>query len=71
MYRKKLLITLMVLLAIFLLVFIAAILAINRGVALFSIGIPFAVENWLVIILSIIAMVRIVWEIILVEEHKI
>jgi hypothetical protein len=71
MYKKKLLIALMVLLGIFLIVFIAAIMALNRNAALFSIpGLPVIAENWIVIILSIISMFRIVWEIVLVEEHK-
>jgi hypothetical protein len=46
-------------------------MALNRNAALFSIpGLPVIAENWIVIILSIISMFRIVWEIVIIEEHK-
>ncbi|MFH1506581.1 MAG: hypothetical protein ABIE94_06380 [archaeon] len=70
MYRRKLLITLMILLAVFLVVFLAVIIAMNRGSTVFSIpGFPPEVENWIVMILSIIAIIKIVWEIAVIE-HK-
>jgi len=68
-YRKKLLIGLMILLILFALIFILALVDLQRGVPLFGTGLRYDVENVTVIILSILSIVKVIHEIIKVEHQ--
>lgn len=67
-YRRRLIIGLVLLLLVFGIIFLSALLASNRGYGLLGLGIPFSVENFLIMVLSFIAMVKVVWEIYRVEH---
>ena len=51
-------------LVIFAIVFIVAFLNIRRGVAVLGFGMPYAVEDGIVLVLSVLAMIKVVWEIV-------
>ncbi|RJQ17005.1 hypothetical protein C4573_03005 [Candidatus Woesearchaeota archaeon] len=69
-YRKRLLIGLMVLLVVFALFFLFSIIDLNRGIPLIGMGIPYMVENYLIIILSVLGMIKSLHELIKVEHHQ-
>jgi hypothetical protein len=66
-YKKKLLVGLMVLLLLFGLIFVLALLDLGRGTAVFGIGIDYKTENVVVIILSLLSMAKVIHEIVKVE----
>jgi len=63
-HREKLIITLLFLLILFFCSFTIAIIGLKNGYAIFNLGIGYAVENWMIIILSIIFNIRIIYELI-------
>jgi len=55
---------------VFALIFILAFVGLQKKQALFGIGIPAEFENWLIMILSLGSMIKIVWELYILEVHK-
>ncbi len=66
-YINRIIYALLALLFTFGIIFFIAINALRNGYTLINIGIDADVENWLIIILSTIAIIRIVVEIIRIE----
>jgi hypothetical protein len=67
-YKRRLLIGLLVLLLLFLLSFFLALFNLQKGIGIFNIGIAYQVEDWSVMIFSILAMLKVLHEIIKVER---
>ncbi len=63
-YKEKLVITFLSLLVMFFCCFTVALIALKNGYALFNLGIPFVIENWLIVLLSIVFIVRILYELV-------
>jgi|GEM_PF-5530854 len=63
--REKLVVSLLSLLILFFCTFVVALIALRSGHALFNIGIPYLVENWFIVILSIIFIVKILYELVI------
>ena len=63
-YKEKFVITLLSLLIMFFCCFTVALIALKNGHALFNLGIPFVVENWLIVLLSIVFIVKILYELV-------
>ena len=63
-HREKLVISLLAMLILFFCSFTIAIIGLKNGYAIFNLGIGYAVENWMIIILSIIFNIRIIYELI-------
>ena len=69
-YRRKAITLLLALMLTFLLVFILAFINLKKGRPLVDFGIvDYALENWIVIFLSIAAMIRVVVELYKVEHY--
>ena len=72
-YRKKTILLLFFLLALFTAAFFASIYALNKGVALVRFGGSGPLSNWIIASLSVLSIIRIIWEINEVEhpdEHR-
>jgi hypothetical protein len=54
------------LLILFALIFLLAFVNLKRGVAVFNLGIPYVIEDLLIIILSILSIGKIAW---IIAEH--
>lgn len=63
-YKEKFIITLLSLLILFFCSFTVALIALKGGYALFNLGIPHIVENWILILLSIIFIAKILYELV-------
>ncbi len=70
-YRRRLVIGLLVLLVVFAGIFFLGLLANNRAQGLIGLGVPYSVENFFIMGLSFLAMVKVLWEIIKVEHHPV
>ncbi|MFH1770772.1 MAG: hypothetical protein ABH828_04400 [archaeon] len=70
-YKKRLLVGLIVMLFLFAIIAILALLDLNKGIALFGFGFNYRFENIAVIILSLIGMFKVIHEIIKVEHQNI
>ena len=68
MYRKKALYALMVLIIIFGCAFLIALASLLRGVELLGIGLGYRFEAWITMIFSIMAIFRVLFEIIIVRH---
>jgi hypothetical protein len=64
-HKEKLIVVLLFLLILFFCVFAVSLIALKTGNALFNIGIPYTIESWLIIILSIIFILRILYELVI------
>ncbi len=51
-------------LIIFFVIFIIALLNLRRGVPVFGIGLPYLIEDIIILILSLIAIIKILWYIV-------
>ena len=69
-YRKRIIHTLIILLVIFVFVFFVAYAQLKRGILIFDLGMPYGLENIIVMFFSIAAIVKVVFEINRVESHK-
>ncbi|MBU0666938.1 MAG: hypothetical protein ABIC91_08510 [Nanoarchaeota archaeon] len=67
-YKKRLITGLLTLMGLFFCLFLLAIIDLNRGRATIQTGLPQAVENWGLIIISIFAMIKVLREIIKIEH---
>ncbi len=68
-YRRKSIMFLMGYLLMFFAVLIISLYNLNRGQTLFYIGMSSAAQNWIIIIFSVLAMIRVVVEIAKTEGH--
>ena len=68
-YRKKSVMFLMGYLVIFFIVMVVSIVDLNKGIAIFEIGMSPILQNWIIIIFSILAMIKVVIEIASIEGH--
>ncbi|MBU1201790.1 MAG: hypothetical protein KJ583_04535 [Nanoarchaeota archaeon] len=68
-YRQRLIIGLMTLIIVFAIVFLIALLNLKKGQPLFDSGMGLA-ENWAVMIMSILGIIKAIHEIIRVEHSK-
>ena len=62
-HHKRELKFLIVFLVVFLLIFILALIDLKRGVPMFNLGLPYLIENWIVLLLSFLSIVRVFWNI--------
>ncbi len=62
--REKLIISLLSLLILFFCTFVVALIALRSGNALFNIGIPYLVENWFIILLSVVFIIKVLYELV-------
>ena len=69
-YRKQSLMFLMGYLLIFFIVMVVSIFNLNSGKALFEIGMNHSLQNWILIIFSFLAVIKVVLEIIRIESHS-
>jgi len=67
-YRRRLLIGLMLLMLLFALIGVLAIIDFNKGIPLFGFGMPVVFENSIIFMLSLIGVIKSVHEIIKVEH---
>lgn len=70
-YKRRLLVGLMMLLILFAAITILALLDLKKGVPMFGFGFDYVVENITIIILSLIGMFKVIHEIIRVEHQNI
>jgi hypothetical protein len=63
-YKEKFIITLLSLLVLFFCSFTVALIALKGGYALFNLGIPSIVENWILVLLSVIFITKILYELV-------
>ncbi|MFH1211510.1 MAG: hypothetical protein V1659_01115 [Candidatus Woesearchaeota archaeon] len=61
-YHRRLVISLMVILVLFVAMFFASFLDIKNGIEIVKFGMPGMAENYIVMVFSIIAMTKTVWE---------
>jgi hypothetical protein len=59
-YRKRVIYALFALLTLFFIIFSLALFNLNRGNSVLNIGLDYALENWIVITLSVIAIFKVV-----------
>jgi hypothetical protein len=69
-YRKRTIVILSSFLLTFFLIFIFAYVQLRREIAIFNIGLPYYIEDMMVIILSFFSMMKIVYEINEVEHPE-
>ncbi len=69
-YRKRTIKTLVILLLVFVAVFFAAYAQFKKGTLIFDLGMPYGLENFIVMFFSIAAIVKVVFEISRIESHK-
>jgi len=69
-YRRKTVIFLMGYLIIFFIVLLVSVFNLNRGKSIFDIGMNPSLQNWIIIILSVLAIIRVVMEIARIENHS-
>ena len=72
-YRTKTLYLLFIMLVVFAIVFFAALYAVGRNAAIINLGGSYQIANWIALVLSMLSIVRIIWEINEVEhpdEHR-
>ena len=67
-YRKKLVVGLLALLLVFALAFFVALANFSRDIPTLSIGLPPSIENLLIMALAIGSMLKVVWELYILEE---
>jgi len=70
-YRKRTIKTLVILLLVFVAVFFAAYAQFKKGTLIFDLGMPYSLENIIVMLFSIAAILKVVFEIKGVESHKV
>ncbi len=68
MYRKKAIYALLVLLVLFGCSFMIALASLLRQSALLGIGLGYKVEGWVTIVFSIIGIIRVLFEIVIIER---
>jgi hypothetical protein len=68
-YRRKSVMFLMGYLGIFFIVMVISIVNLNRGVAFFDIGMAPVLQNWIILIFSLLAMIKVVIDIASIESH--
>jgi hypothetical protein len=68
-YRKQSVMFLMGYLVIFFIVMVISIVDLNKGIALFEIGMSPVLQNWIIIIFSLLAMIKVVISINSIENH--
>ena len=68
-YRKQSIIFLMGYLVIFFIVMVVCILNLYSGGALFEIGMSHSLQNWILIVFSALAIIKVVIEIVKIEGH--
>jgi hypothetical protein len=68
-YRKKSVMFLMGYLVIFFIVMVISIIDLSRGIAMFEIGMSPMLQNWILIIFSLLAMIKVVIDIASIEDH--
>lgn len=59
-YRKRVIYALFSLLVLFFLIFALAIFNLRRGSSVLNLGLGYALEDWIVIVLSVIAIFKVV-----------
>jgi len=64
-HREKFIISLLAMMMIFFCTFTVSFIALKNQYSLFNIGLPYVVENWLIITLSLIFIVKIIHEILI------
>ena len=69
-YKKRTIKTLVVLLLVFVLVFFISYAQFKKGILIFELGMPYGLENIIVMFFSIAAIVKVVFEINRVESNK-
>lgn len=69
-YHRSTIYALMVILILFAALFAAGLLSLRSGKSLFSLGIPFEVEDGMVMALSVIAIVRVVMMLVKIEHRN-
>jgi formate hydrogenlyase subunit 3/multisubunit Na+/H+ antiporter MnhD subunit len=67
-YRKKLIWGLIALLIVFGIVFVITFINLKGKRAVFNLGLPFEIEDFTVMFLCILSLVKVVWEIIKIEK---
>jgi uncharacterized RDD family membrane protein YckC len=50
-------------LIVFLFIFVLALINLKRGIPLFGLGLPNMLENWIILVLSILSLIKIFWNI--------
>jgi len=68
-YRKKAIIILLCLLFVFFLIFIFSYIQLKRRISILSLGLPYYAEDMTIILLSILSMLKVVYEIYRVEHR--
>jgi hypothetical protein len=69
-HHRRFIVIMIILMLVFALLFIMSLSAVNRKVALFGLGIPVIIEDYLVMFFSILGIVKAVIELYKVEHTK-
>jgi len=69
-YRKRTIKILVILLLVFVAVFFVSYAQFKKGILIFDLGMPNGIENLIVMFFSIVAIVKVVFEINRIESHK-
>lgn len=64
-HKEKLIISLLAMLILFFCSFTIAMIGLKNGYAVFNLGIGYSVENWVIIILSLVFSIRILYELVI------
>jgi hypothetical protein len=70
MGHRRTILVMMFLLVVFAAIFAIAFFSLQKKQSTFGIGIPVELEDWLIMILSLLSIAKIVWEIVKIERHK-
>ncbi len=69
-YRKKNVLYLIIFLILFLIAFFVTYFSFKSGKSVLNLGFPYEIEDYVIMVLSIIGMVMIIYEIIKIEHHN-
>ena len=67
-YKRRLVLGLIALMLLFFLIFVIAFLDLNRGAGILSTKLPYKVENYGVMILSLLSIAKVIYEIYRIEH---
>ena len=70
LYRKKAILFLLAMIFMFLLIFLYSFIQLNRGIAVFQIGLDHYTENWIAMVLCVLGLIRVIYELYRIEHHK-
>jgi hypothetical protein len=69
-YHRRTVLSLIVILILFALLFMLALVHLRRNQGVFGIGLPYHIEDALIMVLSVAAMARVAYALVRIEHHR-